>query len=115
MSYEGYDQCLCGNGHLFEQDCYNECNCDCGSPTHFLNSVDNTNGDDVGIILSSDWKKFLISEEKSQTCNLGHVHVTHRAIYRIPKADELVGIRSYKDWNGKWRRLHGDAFVNGED
>ena len=54
MSYEGYHQILCVNGHLFEFDCYSQNNptrgsagdwkCPvCGTPMAWWNSVDQTN------------------------------------------------------------------------
>lgn len=50
MSYEGYEQCLCATGHLFEFDCYqapdlNKFRCNhCGQAIVWANNVDETNG-----------------------------------------------------------------------
>jgi len=50
MSYEGYQQCLCTNGHYWTVDCYdhsrNDLCPDCGSPIAWENGVDLTNGSD---------------------------------------------------------------------
>ena len=53
MSYEGYEQCICQNGHYFiNNDIYNNYNdddtnpkCDtCDAPAVWINGVDDTNG-----------------------------------------------------------------------
>lgn len=55
MSYEGYDQILCKNGHLFEYDCYvSPIDCHesvwhcpiCNEGMAWWNSIDQTNGVD---------------------------------------------------------------------
>lgn len=90
MSYEGYDQHICHNGHRFDEDCYSDHpTCHCGAKSFWSNSVDQTNGDEVGFIKESEFQKLLISEQKVQKCNLGHNHITHGAIYRFPKEGEL--------------------------
>lgn len=53
MSFEGYIQRLCKNGHLEEIDVYDfaskDENCDeCGEDWVWQNTVDQTNGGDVG-------------------------------------------------------------------
>ena len=52
MSYEGYSQYLCSNGHLRQYDCYADINmetdkCSCGAEFVFLHCVDQTNGDEL--------------------------------------------------------------------
>ena len=46
MSYEGYEQAICENGHYQEVDAYFSCeNCrTCGAPIKWTNSVEETNG-----------------------------------------------------------------------
>jgi len=95
MSYEGYTQNICEKGHLFNAGCFTDPICHCGSANvQWSNDVDETNGDSVGIIL--DFSPCLISEEKRETCNLGHSHIIHEAIYRVPKKKELQ--RFYRDY-----------------
>ncbi len=102
MSYEGYEQCICENGHYFTQPgqyAFSEglSKCQCGSEVAWSNSVDETNCDSYGIVLMSDLNKLIISAEKTEVCNLGHTHITHKAIYRLPKEKELP--RFYKDFD----------------
>ncbi len=104
MSYEGYEQCICENGHYFETPCSymfieNASICECGAKSVWDNSVDDTNCDSFGIVLKEDIDKLLISAEKSEVCNLGHLHITHKAIYRLPKKNELP--RYYRDFETK--------------
>lgn len=98
MSYEGYEQYICANGHYSEADAY--CSpslCPvCGSETGWHNRVDETNGDSVGIIpLELLNEKFLISAEDTKICNLGHQHITQHAIYRVPSAKETKPLQHY--------------------
>lgn len=103
MSYEGYTQNICDNGHLFDSsegyfgdysDNNNHCP-DCKATTAWSNSVDQTNGDEVGIIPVEQFQKLLISKAVVQTCNLGHPHQISPAIYRLPKEGELI--RHYRN------------------
>lgn len=100
MSYEGYTQHICQNGHQFNTACNyggygEEEKCpDCESESAWSNEVDDTNGDSVGIILHFD--PVLISSGKQETCNLGHSHTVIQPTYRVPAEGELV--RCY--WDG---------------
>lgn len=102
MSYEGYCQFLCSNGHLWEEGenygskDYGPCP-DCGAGIVFQNSVDQTNCDEVGIIIQKEWNKLEISEEVNKKCDLGHIHRIEPARYRVPSKDELNTIRYYWD------------------
>lgn len=96
MSYEGREQHICANGHLFEIDCrfsYDDedtAQCSyCEAKSVWVNHIDDTNGEQYGIILQSEFKKLLIGSGKIETCNLGHAHVTSHNVYRIPKENEL--------------------------
>lgn len=116
MSYEGYIQHLCANGHRFDTAadyafCEQEHKCsECGTLSVFQNDVDDTNGESVGVIADEDWERFKISEDVVEMCNLGHIHLMKAATYRIPTKEELEEVRSYwsyNDWtrNGEWKRL----------
>lgn len=51
MSYEGYYQFLCPEGHYWTSDCYSEDKiCHCGKEAIWENSVDITNGSFEGEI-----------------------------------------------------------------
>ena len=103
MSYEGYVQCVCKNGHFFSHPETYGGNSEVGCPTcdanpAFNNSVDETNGESTGYIPPELFaKKFLITAEVSEVCNLGHSHITSPAIYRIPTNDEAKELRHYFD------------------
>jgi predicted nucleic-acid-binding Zn-ribbon protein len=99
MSYEGYDQLLCKNGHYwtcdaFDNISYNELgqavhpvSCPyCQNPNVWSNSVDQTNGGDVGFI---DMKQFLVQDREFKTCQTcGCASEIAPAIYRIPSKEE---------------------------
>lgn len=95
MSYEGREQHICENGHLFQIDCRfsyyeSEVNCPhCSGHSAWSNDIDDTNGECMGEILQEEFDKLLISPAKYETCNLGHNHLVSQAVYRIPNKDEL--------------------------
>lgn len=103
MSYEGYEQHICANGHYFERDVsysYEEdvVSCpNCVAPSAFCNSVDETNCEALGKI---DMAALLVSPAEIETCNLGHDHFTKDAIYRIPNKEETNSLRSYRNEDG---------------
>jgi len=104
MGWEGYSQNFCENGHFFEMsvdvyDCDPLPKCSCSASITFRNVVDDTNCDARGVIPSSVLDTLLISEPKTETCNLGHVHMTEPAVYRIPTVEELHTLQHY--WDGK--------------
>lgn len=114
MSYEGYVQCLCKNGHYFEEDErydfaevrseYGICGI-CNSEIIWTNHVDDTNCDQWGAIPFDEFKKnFLLTPEKRETCNLGHVHLS-AATYRIPTMEETKKFQSRLDNEGEWELL----------
>jgi hypothetical protein len=98
MSYEGYEQCICKNGHYFELDVMyfwhepENAVCDeCEAPAAWRNSVDTTNYEEVGEIpLELLQKHFLISPEEPGK----------EAVYRIPTQEETNPLRHRRD-NGK--------------
>lgn len=111
MSFEGYCQCICEKGHRFNtpydyagdaSDC-----CPCGAQVALCNVVDDTNCDQYGVVTDDDWTPFLLTPERTQTCNLGHRHVVEAATYRVPTKDELRAAQSY--WDGeKFVKLRND-------
>ena len=86
MSFEGYDYVICSKGHLTSQDSLCEsdtCNhlvsitetgiTHCHAEIVWRNTVDQTNGEEVGFIKESDMNKFIIIPEVTETCShCGH-------------------------------------------
>jgi hypothetical protein len=103
MSYEGYFQALCENGHynqfpeLYDSDSSPECCHICKSKIVWTNMVDDTNGDHWGLIPPDLFNAFLQSTSKVETCNLGHKHVIVHEVYNLPTEEETLALRSYKD------------------
>lgn len=105
MSYEGYEQHLCKSGHLFSQDaqCFvgeelDKPDCPhCGESSVFCNSVDDTNGEEWGIIPKKEWEALQIHAEVKKICNLGHEHVITEATYRVPTREMLLRMRHFYD------------------
>ncbi len=93
MSYEGFEQAICKNGHWKEFSCYSErkkCPT-CGAPFAWTNGVDETNGIDEETGVYPGYinpQLLLVKPAVVQECNLGHVHETSPAIYRIPDRSE---------------------------
>lgn len=100
MSWEGYYQCLCQDGHYFENhDIYDyselgDQKCPhCGKEAVFENQVDQTNNPADGII---DFNKhFLIEAAYGKICDMNHWHQTMPAKYRIPTMEEADKVREY--------------------
>ena len=105
MSYEGYEQRLCQNGHLSEHECDDRtkvCNRlvegnRCGQNFVMINEVDQTNCDAYGIIPPSEWAKILISDVVFKECE----HCKHRAIfsdarYKLPTPEQAQHMRHYQ-------------------
>ena len=92
MSFEGYDQLLCSQGHLSIADCYDSVElysknelCRCGEVFVFRHIVDQTNGYDETNPDNCDMKFEEITPEEVEVCNLGHEHIIKEATYRIPE------------------------------
>lgn len=81
MSYEGYTEYLCEDGHHWTQDAYDErprmC-ADCGKRAVWYHDVDQTNGDDDWALLDA------IETAAFAQCNYGHTHQVRVARYKIP-------------------------------
>lgn len=110
MSYEGSIQYLCKNGHYYELDAgvfmggfaddeglKKQLACPtCGEQPAWENSVDDTNGDAVGLI---DMEQFVSLTAKTCMCSCcGNVHVTEQTRYRIPTEKETKAAQTY--WDG---------------
>lgn len=94
MSYEGIEQRLCANGHLWECDSYVSvqfCSI-CNQESIWCNEIDQTNGGTQGEI---DMDELLIKPAVFDTCNLGHQHEIAPPIYRIPTKEETEALREY--------------------
>lgn len=102
MSYKGYVQMPCDNGHYWdEHERYDdleagECSV-CGSRAVWQNMVDETNCDSYGKI---DMAPFLVKAAEKQTCNLGHIHQVGDERYRIPTHEESLKARNWRPGYG---------------
>lgn len=91
MSYEGYRQYICKNGHAFTRDAYNDDNpkCDiCKAEPVWANSVDQTNGswDDDGKRIDGYVRLQIDKPAKHKTCRAcKHKEIVAHETYRIPK------------------------------
>lgn len=103
MSYEGYEQHICKNGHYFNNyDIYSVMFSDdpvkcsyCQAPSAWRNCVDQTNGPSQGVIPMEKFNAFLVSPAEHQECNLGHFHLTKEAVYRVPTQKETEPLCEY--------------------
>ncbi len=60
MSFEGYVQAICANGHLFTYNVYDKTSClECGAKAVRENLVDETNGRSEGVIDEEALDSFL--------------------------------------------------------
>jgi hypothetical protein len=97
MSYEGYTQRLCKNGHYFESDAnlhwYSEeeqkemTTCDCGSDTAWTNEVDETNEAGQGLIKMESFR--ILSEDE------------HGTQYDILSKEESKTLRTYERYSSR--------------
>lgn len=114
MSWEGHSQNFCVKGHFFEGNAgYNSepTHCPyCGGKVELCHLVDDTNCDAVGEIIPAALATLLLEKEEVATCNLGHVHVTKHAVYRIPSREEIRKLESYWDHTVlEWLPCYEDA------
>ena len=86
MSFEGYYQVLCENGHLHFVDVYDFPDtwiCSCGKKAAWKNMVDQTNNEDEGAInLEVEQEAVICICEK---CKVEHIAKEVR--YKIPEKD----------------------------
>lgn len=96
MSYEGYEQYLCEDGHYSQVDCWDAEDhsvCHCGKPIVWWNGVDTTNGsfdiDEHGNETELRIDGYVELKEKSPVkthrCVCGDVHIVAEATYHIPE------------------------------
>jgi hypothetical protein len=102
MSYEGWSQCLCEEGHLFNGpdpwQASKKIRCPhCNREPVVINMVDVTNGDCYGFIPEEEWERFLYTPKRVETCNLGHQHILAQATYFIPSEEEMEYMRTRVD------------------
>lgn len=95
MSYEGYEQHLCTNGHRFDAGEHWDgepriCD-DCGAGSAFCNDVDETNCDGVGVI--PNWDAWLIDAGPPE-------------VYRIPTEEEHRAARCCTESTGPGQWLY---------
>jgi len=107
MSYEGYVQAICENGHYstFPEPYdmwYGKLTCSiCKAKFSWTNSVDDTNCDAVGVIPPEILETFVKDRTPIQVCNLGHTH-GGEVTYRIPSEEETKNAQHY--WDGDKKR-----------
>jgi hypothetical protein len=109
VSYEGYVQCLCENGHYYENhrdpewdDLSVAAICPvCRAVPVWKNSVDESNHDSYGIIPIEQLNaSFLATPEETRVCDLGCLHVVRYATYRIPSAAVTRWMRHHRNDRG---------------
>ena len=91
MSFEGYYQIVCGNGHRYNTDLFGEeerTKCPiCNSSAKWWNLVDVTNGsfDDDGIRIDGGIKLEVKKAAKTCKCErCGNEHIVETETYVIP-------------------------------
>ena len=93
MSFEGYYQLLCANGHangsvdvyIYDYERRQEMICECGAPINKTNLVDQTNGCEGNPCICGAKELEEIEAPVLETCNLGHQHVIKPGRYRFGK------------------------------
>lgn len=92
MSFEGYYQILCGNGHLSDDDVYDyrqeeghwKCPA-CGEREAWRNLVDVTNGSYYENERVDGFVELEVDHEPVyHTCDMGHQHLVSPVTYKIP-------------------------------
>lgn len=82
MSFEGYEQRLCANGHYESFDVYafmsSDDLCECRAPFVWFNIVDQTNGPDEGRI------ELEVATPPRYETSCGSQAMTARVTYKIP-------------------------------
>ena len=86
MSFEGFYNFLCKNGHLGSGDCYSsepeDWTCHCGQPCAWWELVDQTNGYDP----KSETKLKIDKPREITTCDhCGESKIINLETYKIPK------------------------------
>lgn len=107
MSYEGYEQCICTNGHRYDRaDSYHARDSGqnlkacpyCGGQAAIVNPVDETNCNSFGIVPDAAWETLKIADAVTHTCpTCTHTKVVEEQKYRIPNCKELEAMRCWRD------------------
>lgn len=102
MSFEGYCQSICSNGHYYTFDTYDsETNCPyCNGEGAWTNSVDDTNGECVGYIPKESLNIFIIDAYQPPECFIYPGEMNELLIYRIPTYEETRALRTCIDRHG---------------
>lgn len=103
MSFEGYAQIICVNGHRYDDDCHNPRNCYvCDGKPAWMNVVDQTNNPGDDVIPDEEFARFQITAETPD----------NEATYHIPTDDEVAAMRydtRYVDGRFEYGRWHRDV------
>ena len=113
MSFEGYVQIICVNGHLYEVDVlarvHDQENCDdCGGKPAWRNIVDQTNDPGDGVIPDAEFVRFQITPETRDASD-GHIV---EATYHVPTEAETAAMRydmRYVNGHFEYGRWHTDT------
>lgn len=98
MSYEGYTEYLCVDGHYWAVDCFMDYSdvkpsCpSCKKGVAFGNSVDQTNASDAGKAVLEE-----IAPAKTCACKCGNVHVIEPARFKVMRYEDGKPIREWPD------------------
>jgi hypothetical protein len=136
MSFEGYYQILCRNGHIGGADCYDDPNFDgtgsayrdsdtdplwhcveCNEVAAWWNLVDITNGSYYQDERIDGYVELeLATEPDVCTCECGYVHPKSGELstYHIPKEDGHVVNGGLRDEHGKTESTEGAEGPTGE-
>lgn len=88
MSYEGYSEHICTEGHYYTRDAYafNE-TCHCGAESAWENMVDQTNDNGYSFV---DFGLREKTATKMKTCECcGHTKQIEQATYHIPTEQDM--------------------------
>jgi hypothetical protein len=107
MSFEGFDQLLCANGHYWTKDALDystepeKCSF-CGEKVVWYNVVDLTNPspDEDGNDITGYIELEVIVPAETHTCSCGHIHQVKPETYKIPETD---GHRVNGFTNNPWK------------
>lgn len=98
MSFSGYEQLICFNGHYRQYDTYNVPDvCDCGAEWAITNIVDTTNGTPgQGLIPKETIDSWVIKPAITETCSCcGNTKLLSEAVYKIPTVEEVEESKWY--------------------
>jgi len=108
MSYEGYSQYLCRNGHKTIIDSLEELpkHCDCGKEFIFSWQVNQTNGDELHNALTMEYPFDVLEERKYVTCkSCGSLVETKEPRFKVPTYKEMnLHIERVREEGPYWRR-----------